>query len=216
MDDSDTPLLAREGWVHIGLAASAAAAATLSGWSWLAVLLWLAAAFVIQFFRDPKRDIPTEPNLAVCPADGKVVFAGEARDPYLDRQAFKISIFMNVFSVHSNRIPVSGVVRNQWYQHGRFINAVLDKASQENERNALWLESESMGDVVCVQVAGLIARRILCYVRPGDRVWRGQRYGFIRFGSRVDVFLPVGFDPAVRLGDKVKAGSRVLGRFSDG
>ncbi|MDH3637654.1 MAG: phosphatidylserine decarboxylase [Gammaproteobacteria bacterium] len=215
MPDSDHPLLAREGWIHIVLIAAAAIAASVSGGGWVAVLLWLATAFVIQFFRDPRRDIPDEANLAVCPADGKVVFAGHAEDPYLDRRAFKVSIFMNVFSVHSNRIPISGVVRERWYREGKFINAALDKASEENERNALWLRSELDGDVVCVQVAGLIARRILCYVRPGDKVDRGQRYGFIRFGSRVDVYLPTDFEPSVRLGDTVKAGSRTLGRFAD-
>ena len=213
MRDRDHPLLAREGWLHVTLIVTAAVVASIWVGSWLAAVLWVVAVFIIQFFRDPPRDIPAGVNLAVCPADGKVVFAGHAQDPYLNRPAFKVSIFMNVFSVHSNRIPVSGVIREQWYRHGRFVNAVLDKASEENERNAVWLESESAGDVVCVQVAGLIARRIICYVRPGDRVQRGQRYGFIRFGSRVDVFLPTGFEPAVRLGDNVKAGSRVLGRF---
>jgi phosphatidylserine decarboxylase len=150
----------------------------------------------------------------VCPADGRVIFVGPAQDPYLKRPACKISVFMNVFNVHSNRMPVAGRVRERWYSPGAFVNAALDKASAENERNALWIEGENGTDVVCVQVAGLIARRILCYVNPGDRVERGQRYGFIRFGSRVDVYLPGSFMPAVRLGDKVGAGRDLLGRFA--
>src|SRR4029077_13062588 len=124
------------------------------------------------------------------PADGKVVAVLNARDPYLDRDALKISVFMNVFNVHSNRSPVDGTVANLWYHAGSFLNAALDKASLENERNALHLRTAEGIDVTCVQVAGLIARRILCYVKPGDSLARGQRYGFIRFGSRVDIYIP--------------------------
>ena len=113
-----------------------------------------------------------------------------ARDPYLERDALVISVFMNVFNVHSNRSPVDAEVAGAWYHPGAFVNASLDKASLENERNALALRTPGGVDVTCVQIAGLIARRILCYVKPGDRLSRGQRYGFIRFGSRVDVYLP--------------------------
>ncbi len=209
------PLLAREGWIHIALAVAAAAGVSLWIGGIPALVLWLVAGFVVQFFRDPRRQVPAGQHLAVCPADGKVVFAGPVQDPYLDRSAFKVSIFMDVFSVHANRIPVAGLVREVWYERGKFLNAALDKASEQNERNALWLHSESQGDIICVQVAGLIARRILCHVRPGDRVQRGQRYGFIRFGSRVDVYLPMGFTPRVEIGDRVHAGSKVLGSFRD-
>ncbi len=133
-----------------------------------------------------------------------------ARDPYLERDAIKISVFMNVFNVHSNRSPVDGEVKKRWYESGRFFNAALDKASSENERNALWLRTPSGADVTCVQIAGLIARRILCYVGEGDGIVRGQRFGFIRFGSRVDVYVPRDAMLKVALGDKVYAASTVI------
>ena len=209
-------MLAREGWIHTALAAGVALAVTaVAGWLW-ALPLWLATLFVLQFFRDPLREIPGEAGIAVCPADGRVIFVGPARDPYLERSACKVSIFMNVFNVHSNRIPAAGRVRERWYARGAFVNAALDKASEQNERNALWIEAENGRDVTCVQVAGLVARRILCYVEPGAKLARGQRYGFIRFGSRVDIYLPAGFMPAVRLGDRVSSGRDVLGRFAGG
>ena len=203
------PLIAREGWVHIALSLAAATAVTLSaGWLW-ALPLWLVVLFVVQFFRDPQRVPPQEPGQILSPADGKVVFVGPAKDPYLDRPALKISVFMNVFSVHSNRSPAAGEVRKVWYTAGKFVNAALDKASEQNERNAIWLRS-GVHDVVFVQVAGLIARRILCYVKEGDQLDRGERYGFIRFGSRVDVYLPERCDPRVALGDKATAGLTIL------
>jgi phosphatidylserine decarboxylase len=135
---------------------------------------------------------------------------GKAQDPYLRRDALKISVFMNVFNVHSNRSPVDGVVKERWYFPGAFVNAALDKASLQNERNALWLQTDDGRDVTCVQVAGLIARRILCYVEAGDRLARGQRFGFIRFGSRVDVYLPLDAEVKAAIGDKVYAAESVL------
>src|SRR4029077_18067102 len=122
----------------------------------------------------------------------------------------KVSVFMNVFNVHSNRSPVDGEVREAWYHSGGFLNAALAKASLENERNALWIRTAAGADVACVQIAGLIARRILCYVKAGDRLARGQRYGFIRFGSRVDVYLPLDAVPKAAIGDKVYAAETVL------
>jgi len=130
-------------------------------------------------------------------------------DPYADRQALKISIFMNVFNVHSNRIAVNGRIKKIQYFEGKFVNADLDKASTENERNAIVLEANGY-DITLVQVAGLIARRILCYVRVGDQVKKGERYGFIRFGSRVDVYLPLTAEPLVTVGDRVSATSTIL------
>jgi phosphatidylserine decarboxylase len=138
------------------------------------------------------------------------VTVGTARDPYLDRDALKISVFMNVFNVHSNRSPVDGTVANAWYHPGSFVNAALHKASLENERNALHLRTAEDVDVTCVQIAGLVARRILCYVKPGDTLSRGQRYGFIRFGSRVDVYLPPLATPKVAVGDSVYATETIL------
>ena len=165
---------------------------------------------MLQFFRDPARPIPTVANLVLAPADGRIVVVGKARDPYLDRDALKISVFMNVFNVHSNRSPVDGEIRDAWYHPGSFLNAALDKASLENERNALHIVANNGAAITCVQVAGLVARRILCYVKPGDRLARGQRYGFIRFGSRVDLYLPPDARPLVQVGDKVAASASVL------
>ncbi|MEO0368773.1 MAG: phosphatidylserine decarboxylase [Pseudomonadota bacterium] len=207
------PLLAREGWLFTVLSVSAAVLATLFAPLWLTVVTWLIALFVLQFFRDPHRQIPQAEGLLISPADGKVIFTGEVDDPYLDRTAFKISVFMNVFSVHSNRAPVSGTVNKIEYAAGSFVNAAFDKASEQNERNAVYIKTPDGADVVSVQIAGLVARRILCYVNEGDVLERGQRYGFIRFGSRVDLYLPTGFEPSVVLGDKVTAGTSILGKF---
>jgi phosphatidylserine decarboxylase len=203
------PILAKEGWPFIALSLIAAVAVHFwAGWLW-ALPLWIVVAFVVQFFRDPPRTAPSDPDAVVSPADGRIVVVEKARDPYLDRDAVKISVFMNVFNAHSNRSPVDGVVRNTWYHAGSFVNASLSKASLENERAALWL-STSRGDVTCVQVAGLIARRILCYARTGQRLGRGERFGFIRFGSRVDVYLPPDAVPKASVGDKVYATSTTL------
>jgi len=204
------PIIAREGWPFLAAVALAAAvAAWLVGWWWSAPL-WLAALFVLQFFRDPAREVPGDARTVVSPADGRVVAVERARDPYLERNAIKISVFMNVFNVHSNRSPVDGRVQKRWYNPGRFLNAALDKASTENERNALWLKTADGADVTCVQVAGLIARRILCYVGEGDSLARGQRFGFIRFGSRVDTYVPEDAKVVAALGDKVYASGSVL------
>ncbi len=204
------PILAREGWPFIAISVLVALALSIAGW-WLAALpVWLIAVFIIQFFRDPPRAVPAQPNAILSPADGRVVLVEKARDPYLDRDALKISVFMNVFNVHSNRSPVDGTVRNKWYHAGSFLNAAMDKASLENERNALHITTASGVDVTCVQVAGLIARRILCYVGPGDKLARGQRYGFIRFGSRVDIYLPPTARPRIAVGGMAKATSTII------
>ena len=207
------PLLAREGWFYIGLALFSAALTTVVFPFYVAFFFWVIAVFVLQFFRDPHRSIPQGDEAVISPADGKVIFTGLVDDPYLDRRAFKISVFMNVFSVHSNRAPVAGTVKKIWYSPGLFVNAALDKASQENERNAVWYQKSDGTDVVSVQVAGLVARRILCYVKEGDDLEQGQRYGFIRFGSRVDLFLPEDFKPSVALGENVSSGTSVLGKL---
>jgi phosphatidylserine decarboxylase len=207
------PLIAREGWPFLGGAiAISAAAGWAAGWGW-SLPLWLIAFFVLQFFRDPPREIPDDPQAVLSPADGRVVAVEKVRDPYLEREALKVSVFMNVFNVHSNRSPVDGIVRRRWYHGGSFLNAALDKASLENERNALWLQTGGGEDVTCVQIAGLVARRILCYVDQGARLQRGQRYGFIRFGSRVDVYLPIDAEIKAALGDKVYATESILARL---
>ena len=199
------PVIAKEGWPHVLIAAGFALLAT---WllCWWSIPFWLLLVFVVQFFRDPRRTIPTAPGIVVAPADGRVVMVGRARDPYLDRDALKISIFMNVFNVHSNRSPVDALVSKRWYHPGRFLNAALDKASVENERMALHLRTQDGTDITCVQIAGLVARRILCYANESDSLARGQRYGFIRFGSRVDVYLPTTATSKVSVGDVTMGG----------
>ena len=208
------PIIAREGWPFLAAAVAAALVVGYvagAGWS---LPLWLAAAFVLQFFRDPPRAVPEDARAVVSAADGRVVAVAKARDPWLERDALKISVFMNVFNVHSNRAPVDGTVRQRWYHAGRFLNAALDKASLENERNALWLRTRSGADVTCVQIAGLIARRILCYVEAGAQLSRGERFGFIRFGSRVDLYLPADAQAVAAIGDKVYAAESVLARLA--
>ncbi|MCR4300246.1 MAG: phosphatidylserine decarboxylase [Sulfuricaulis sp.] len=214
MDDGKYPILAREGWWHMMLATSAAVAVHyFAGPAW-ALPFWIALVFIVQFFRDPPRRIPDAPGAVICPADGKVIALGEVEDPYLKRPAQRVSVFMNVFNVHSNRSPVAGIVKQAWYSKGRFINASFDKSSLDNERNALWIRTDAGQDIVVVQVAGLMARRILCYVQSGGRMARGERYGFIRFGSRVDVYLPRDAHFEVTLGDSVKGGADVIARFA--
>ncbi len=210
------PVIAREGWPFLAIAVAAALAVHWFAGTWWALPLWIVALFVLQFFRDPPREVPDDPLAVVSPADGRIVAIGKARDPWLERDALKISVFMNVFNVHSNRAPVDGTVKQRWYHAGSFVNAALDKASTENERNALWLRSRGGADVTCVQIAGLIARRILCYVDAGAELRRGQRYGFIRFGSRVDLYLPPDAEPRAALGDKVQAASSVLATLKQG
>jgi phosphatidylserine decarboxylase len=204
------PIIAVEGVPFlIVLLVASVLVATFYGW-WSAPL-WILTLFVLQFFRDPPRVIPQEAGLVLCPADGRVIVVCDAPDPYRGgAKSVKVSIFMNVFNVHSQRSPVDGVITKAMYSKGLFVNAAFDKASSDNERNALVIRLDNGVEISCVQVAGLIARRILCYVQPGERLHRGQRYGFIRFGSRVDVYLPPGSKPKVAIGDKVSASSTVL------
>ena len=203
------PIIAKEGWPY--LSASLVVAIGVTWWcGWWSVPFWIVYFFILQFFRDPPREIPQGEGLVLCPADGKVIVVGNALDPYRNVEALKVSVFMNVFNVHSNRAPVDAVVKDVKYAKGLFVNASFDKASSDNERNALILRMDDGTELSCVQVAGLIARRILCYVKPGDRLARGQRYGFIRFGSRVDLYLPIGSKPRVAIGDSVKASSTVI------
>jgi phosphatidylserine decarboxylase len=203
------PIIAREGWPFLGIAIAVAALVTFFSAAW-SIPFWIIALFVLQFFRDPPRTIPQKPNAVLSPADGRIVVVEKTQDPYAGRESLKISVFMNVFNVHSNRSPVDGKIQSAQYFPGRFVNADLDKASIENERNALTITTDNNQIITCVQVAGLIARRILCYVKVGDALARGQRYGFIRFGSRVDVYLPLHASPKVSVGDKVSATETIL------
>lgn len=209
MNDYPHPIIAREGWPY--LTASLVASVLVTWWfGWWSAPFWILYFFILQFFRDPPREIPQGANLVLCPADGRVLLVGNMRDPYRNVEALKVSVFMNVFNVHSNRSPVDAAVKDVVYNKGLFVNASFDKASSDNERNALILRMDDGTELACVQIAGLIARRILCYSKPGDRLTRGQRYGFIRFGSRVDLYLPLGSRPRVAVGDKVKATTTVI------
>jgi len=207
------PLIAREGWPFIGALLVVSLLVQLVGgfgWAWP---FWLLTLFVLQFFRDPARDVPAAADVVVAPADGRVIVVERARDPYADRDALKVSIFMNVFNVHSNRSPVDGTIEQIDYFPGKFFNADLDKASESNERNALSIRRDDGALITCVQVAGLVARRILCYVASGERITRGQRFGFIRFGSRVDLYLPLDAEPLVTIGEKVSATETLVARL---
>ena len=203
------PIIAREGWPFLAISILLAIAATVWCAAW-SIPLWIIALFVLQFFRDPPREIPQDIGAVLSPADGRVIKVERTQDPYGQREAILISVFMNVFNVHSNRSPVDGKIEQVQYFPGKFVNADLDKASAENERNAIVLTTADQQTVTFVQVAGLIARRILCYVKAGDVLTRGQRYGFIRFGSRVDVYLPLNASVKVSIGDKVSATTTIL------
>ncbi|NLP32421.1 MAG: phosphatidylserine decarboxylase [Oligella ureolytica] len=203
------PILAKEGWPFIALAVVVALVTGAISF-WLGLVFWLVAIFVIQFFRDPTRQAPQGEALVLSPADGRIVAVEEVDDPYAGRRALKISVFMNVFNVHSNQMPISGRITKVEYFKGKFVNADLDKASIENERNAIVIERADGQIVTSVQVAGLVARRILCYAKVGQELSAAQRYGFIRFGSRVDVYLPLNAKPLVAIGDKVSHTLTVL------
>jgi len=207
------PIIAREGWPFLAIALALAMAATVWCAAW-SIPLWVIFVFVLQFFRDPARVIPQQAGAVLSPADGRVIKVERTQDPYGQRDALLVSVFMNVFNVHSNRSPVDGVIQKVQYFPGKFVNADLDKASSENERNAIVLKTDNGQTVTFVQVAGLIARRILCYVKAGDRLARGQRYGFIRFGSRVDVYLPLDATVKVSIGDKVRATETILAQLN--
>lgn len=209
MNNYPHPIIAREGWPFLAISLVLAAVATVWCVTW-SIPLWIIALFVLQFFRDPPREIPQDAGAVLSPADGRVIKVERTQDPYGQREAILISVFMNVFNVHSNRSPVDGTVEKVQYFPGKFVNADLDKASAENERNAVVLKTADGQTVTFVQVAGLIARRILCYIKPGDTLARGQRYGFIRFGSRVDVYLPLDAVVKASIGDKVSATTTIL------
>jgi phosphatidylserine decarboxylase len=203
--------VAREGYPFILAAVVVTALIWFLSSGWLFSIALLATVFVISFFRDPERDIPGDPDSIVSPADGKVIKVERLREERLLKdEALKVSIFMNIFDVHVNRTPVSGRVVNIIYNPGRFFSANLDKASFENEQNALLVE-EARGRLVLNQIAGLVARRIVCRIREGTELRKGERIGMVMFGSRVDLYLPLNTNVIVKVGDRVKAGSSVLG-----
>ncbi len=205
-DHFRTPV-AREGGPFV-LAAAGLSAVLFWVWAPIGWVSLLLPAFVVNFFRNPARSVPPgPPGQVVSPADGKIVVAGPDRVS----GRVRVSIFMNVLNVHLNRIPVDGTVTGITYFPGAFLNASFDKASEQNERNRVEIRTKGGEQVIMVQVAGLIARRILCYAEAGDTLSAGTIFGLIRFGSRVDLDLPVGTTLSVRLGETVKGGETVLG-----
>ena len=204
--------LARDGLPIIGFFALATLVCALFHWPCLTTIFLLATAFSLNFFRDPDRTAPTEAGIAVSPADGVVCKLGEAVDPVSGETRQVVCVFMNVFNVHVNRSPVTGVVSEVRYIPGKFFNASLDKASTDNERNLMVVTDAEGAHFTVVQIAGLIARRIVCPAKAGDRLSRGERYGMIKFGSRLDVYLPHGYHPAVAMGQKTVAGVTVLAK----
>ena len=182
-------------------------------WNFLAFLSLVLFVFCVQFFRDPARELPTDPKAVLSPVDGRVCKVQKAQDPLTGEDAMMISIFMNVFNVHSQKSPVAGRVEEIVYKPGLFLNADLDKASTHNERNAVRVTTDEGRSVTFVQVAGLVARRILCYAKVGERLEKGERYGFIRFGSRVDVYLPLDAEITVSIGDKVTGVMSTIARL---
>jgi phosphatidylserine decarboxylase len=189
--------------------------AYISGKPWMAVLPLIVTLFMALFFRDPDRTIPEDKGVFVSPADGKVILIKDVYEKdYLKAESKKISIFMSIFNVHVNRAPCEGNVGLVKHSPGKFLVAHKDAASIENENTVMVLEGED-GKILVRQVAGLIARRIVCKVKVDDLLKRGERYGMIKFGSRLDVYLPKDIEIKVRLGDKVKAGQTVLGILTD-
>ena len=209
---------AREGWPFIGIGIAAViiaffAAIHFRSWPlWLlAILITVVALWCAYFFRDPERTGPRGPNIVIAPADGKVLMITDVDEPlFIKGRATRISIFMNIFNVHVNRYPVDGRVAFVWYNKGKFLNAAAEKSSLENEQMSVGIETPSGIPILTRQIAGLIARRIVTYSKVGDEAHQGARFGIIRFGSRVDVFIPATSSVKVKLGDMTTAGTTVL------
>ena len=204
--------IAVEGYPFIALFAFITVVFALLGWTVITLLFLVLTLFSVYFFRNPDRTVPLEKGAVVSPADGKVVFVGTVEEKrLLNCEMIKVSIFMSVFNVHVNRVPCSGKVIDQFYNKGQFVNAALDKASLENEQAGMLLECDNGKPLLVVQIAGLIARRIVTYPVIGDVLERGQRFGLIRFGSRLDVYLPTDCKVEVELGDRCVAGETIIG-----
>ena len=207
-------IIHREGWKFsaISLLISIFLAVTFPLLSFFGFLITF---FILWFFRDPDRNTPNEERKIISPADGKICLIDTSMPPkelnYGNEEMLRICIFMNVFNVHVNRSPVKGKIKKIEYKEGSFFNASLDKASEKNERNSIIITTENGTEIVVVQIAGLIARRILSFVNDGDQLNLGERFGLIRFGSRVDVYLPKSYKSEVKLGDKTIAGETIIG-----
>ncbi len=204
--------VAKEGYPFIGFAAFATIFLALLDLPLMAAFSFIATTFILCFFRDPERFVPARQDALVSPADGKVIIVEKVMEnPFTLAEAHKISIFMNVFNVHVNRTPCGGKVEKLVYKPGKFYSADSTKGGLENEYCASVITTPQGKTVAFVQIAGLIARRIVCWLEPGDEIKRGSRIGIIRFGSRVDLYLPLETEVLVKEGDKVRAGESVLG-----
>jgi phosphatidylserine decarboxylase len=199
--------MVKEGY-YLGLPPLAlGAAALLLRWTVVGVIFFCLAAFVFYFFRDPERIIPADAGAVVSPADGRVVVVTDEENA--GRPGKRISIFLAIWNVHVNRAPAAGTIINLQYRPGKFAAAMRESASSDNEQNVITLATDS-GEITCKQIAGLIARRVVCWKQPGDRVARGERIGLVRFGSRADLWLPCDSEMLVKVGDHVKGGSSVV------
>ncbi len=204
--------ITREGYPVIFLTALGALVFAMLGCAVMAVIFFILCWFSLNFFRDPERVVPDEDGVAVSPADGRIVKIERREDPMTGENRLCVCIFMNVFNVHVNRVPVAGTITGIRYHAGKFFNASLDKASKDNERCTYQLTDADGRTWTFVQIAGLVARRIVCRTDRGDSLARGERFGMIRFGSRVDLYLPDGYIPTVALGDTVLAGQSLVAR----
>lgn len=206
--------IAKEGIPFVGFTGGVTLLAGALGWVIPAVIAGGFTLFTAWFFRNPARTIPNGANLVVAPGDGKVIAIEEEFEPrYFKDRSLRVTIFLNVFDVHINRMPCEGVIEEVQYQPGLFLVASKPEATVKNEQNALMIRATGGAKVLCVQVAGLIARRIVCWVSPKERARVGERYGLIRFGSRMDTFLPLGTPLRVAVGDRVKGGETILGEL---
>ncbi len=203
--------VAAEGWPFIVPLAVVTALLFVLGWKNTGAVMLVLTLFVLFFFRDPERTVPEGAGAVVSPADGRVIVVKDVYEPdYLKQDVKQVSIFLSVFNVHVNRVPVAGTVETVKYNPGKFHVASVDKASTDNEQTAMVIAS-GKDKVLVKQIAGLIARRIVCYAKPGDTVRTGERYGLIRFGSRVDLFVPKTAKISVKVGDRVKGARDVIG-----
>ncbi|MBM4340063.1 MAG: phosphatidylserine decarboxylase family protein [Deltaproteobacteria bacterium] len=204
--------IAREGFPFLLPSAILTILVAGMGWTILTILGILITLFIAYFFRNPKRKIPSLRNIILSPADGKVIYVGESEeDRFLKEKVLKISIFMSPFDVHINRAPSSGKILQTSYHPGKFLVASRDKASLLNEQNAFIMETEDHFKILLVQIAGFVARRIVCYAKTGDLLKSGEIFGMIRFGSRVDLYLPLDIRPIVRVGQHIKGGESIIG-----
>lgn len=215
MKNNGVPIV-KEGLPFLGICLVAALAFWIGHFWVVGTIFLFLAAYVAYFFRNPERLPPVGALMVASPADGKVIYVGPSKETeFLNTETTKVSIFMSIFDVHVNRVPVDGTVRDMKYHRGRFMAAFEDRASDENERNAMLIETTAGAKLVLVQVAGLVARRIICYPPVGAFIMKGQRFGLIRFGSRCDIYLPTNTDVLVKVGDRVMGGETTIAKLQE-